>query len=139
MSVEVNIAELQEAISAAIPEREAVVFRDRRFTYGQWNDRTRRLGNYLRSLGLGCHAEREQLRGWESGQDQVALYLYNGNEYLEGMLGSYKARVAPFNVNYRYVNDELIYLLKNAGARAIIFHAEFAERVQAIRCRRQPG
>ena len=28
----------------------------------------------------------------------MALALYNGNEYLEGMLGSYRARVAPFNV-----------------------------------------
>jgi 3-oxocholest-4-en-26-oate---CoA ligase len=45
----------------------------------------------------------ERLEGWQSGQDQLALYLYNGNEYLEGMLGAYKARVAPFNVNYRYV------------------------------------
>ena len=36
---------------------------------------------------------------------------HNGNEYLEGMLGAYKARVAPFNVNYRYVEEELRYLL----------------------------
>ena len=41
------------------------------------------------------HRERAELAGWESGQDHVALALYNGNEYLEGMLGSYRARVAP--------------------------------------------
>lgn len=133
MPAEVNIAEAQEAIGAAIPDREALVFRDRRFTYAQWNERTRRLGNHFVEQGLGCHRERSELSGWESGQDHVALYLYNGNEYLEGMLGAYKARVAPFNVNYRYVDDELIYLLNNARARAIIFHAEFAPRVQAIR------
>jgi 3-oxocholest-4-en-26-oate---CoA ligase len=55
---EVNIAEAQEAVGAAIPEREAIVFRDRRFTYAQWNERTRRLGNYLNALGLGCHTPR---------------------------------------------------------------------------------
>lgn len=135
MRTEVSIASLQEAIAAAIPEREALVFRDRRFTYGEWNERTRRLGNYLHSLGLGSHVPRSELPGWKSGQDHLALYLYNGNEYLEGMLGAYKARVAPFNVNYRYVDEELIYLLNNAGARAMVFHAEFADRVAAIRDR----
>jgi acyl-CoA synthetase (AMP-forming)/AMP-acid ligase II len=130
---EVNMAEAQEAIAAAIPDREALVFRDRRFTYGQWNERTRRFANYLIELGLGCKTPRANLAGWESGQDHLALYLHNGNEYLEGMLGAYKARVAPFNVNYRYVDAELVYLLNNARARAIVFHDEFAPRVAAIR------
>ncbi|MEZ5557514.1 MAG: acyl-CoA synthetase [Pseudomonadales bacterium] len=133
MAAEINIAAAQEAIAAAIPDREALVFRDRRFTYAQWHERTRRLGNYLSSLGLGCRTPRSQLDGWQSGQDQLALYLYNGNEYLEGMLGGYKARLAPFNVNYRYVDEELVYLLNNARARAIIFHAEFAGRVESVR------
>jgi 3-oxocholest-4-en-26-oate---CoA ligase len=132
---ELSMAEVHEAIADAIGDREAVVFRDRRFTYRQWNERTRRLGNYLRGLGLGCHTERSALSGWESGQDHLALYLYNGNEYLEGMLGGYKARVAPFNVNYRYVDDELIYLLNNARARAVLYHAEFAPRLASIRDR----
>jgi 3-oxocholest-4-en-26-oate---CoA ligase len=132
---ELSIADVHEALATAIPEREAVVFRDRRLTFAQWNARTRRLGHYLRGLGLGCHTERNALAGWASGQDHLALYLYNGNEYLEGMLGAYKARVAPFNVNYRYVDDELIYLLNNARARAVLFHAEFAPRLAAIRDR----
>jgi 3-oxocholest-4-en-26-oate---CoA ligase len=135
MRPELNIAEVQEALGAALGDREAMVFRDRRFSYAQWNERTRRLGNYLRSLGLGCHRPRDGLDGWQSGQDHLALYLYNGNEYLEGMLGGYKARIAPFNVNYRYVDDELIYLLNNARARAIVYHGEFAPRVQAVRDR----
>ncbi len=130
---EFSIAQAQEAIAAALPDREAIVFRDRRFTYGQWNDRTRRLANYLISLNLGCHRSRDALPGWESGQDHLALYLLNGNEYLEGMLGGYKARVAPFNVNYRYVDEELVYLLNNARTRVIIYHAEFAPRLAAIR------
>ncbi|MAT83073.1 MAG: acyl-CoA synthetase [Gammaproteobacteria bacterium] len=135
MPFELNIATLQEAIAETIGDREALVFRDRRFSYAQWNERTRRLGNYLHGLGLGCHTPRADLDGWASGQDHLALYLYNGNEYLEGMLGAYKARVAPFNVNYRYVDDELVYLLNDAGARAIVYHAEFAPRVAAVRDR----
>ena len=130
-----NIGTVNESIALAFPDREAIVFRDRRITYGALNDRTRRLANYLVSCGLGVHRPRSALKAWESGQGHLALYLFNGNEYLEGMLGGYKARVAPFNVNYRYVEEELEYLLNNAKARAIIYHASFAPRVAAVRAK----
>ncbi|HVN85991.1 MAG TPA: acyl-CoA synthetase [Candidatus Binatia bacterium] len=128
-----NLAEINEAIAAAIPDRECIVFRDRRFTWRDFCTRTRRLGNFLRSRGLGCRQERAGLQNFESGQDHLGLYLYNGNEYLEGMVGAYKARVAAFNVNYRYVENELIYLLNDADCRALIYHARFAPTLQKIR------
>jgi acyl-CoA synthetase (AMP-forming)/AMP-acid ligase II len=99
--MEFNLADIHEAVSETCPDRECIVWRDRRLTYGQVTDRTRRLANYLASKGLGARTERDRLSGWESGQSHLALYLYNCNEYLEGMLGAFKARVAPFNVNYR--------------------------------------
>jgi fatty-acyl-CoA synthase len=133
MHTNFNLAEINEAIAAAIPERECLVFRDRRFTWGQFAERTRRLGNYLRGRGLGCHRERPVLQNFESGQDHLGIYLYNCPEYLEAMVGSFKGRVAPFNVNYRYVDDELIYLLNDADARALIYDARFAANVQRIR------
>lgn len=133
MNTNFNLAEISEAIAAAIPERECLVFRDRRYSWAQFNERTRRLGNYLAGRGLGCREERSGLRNFESGQDHVGLYLHNCNEYLEGMVGAYKARVAPFNVNYRYVDDELIYLLNDADARALVYHARFAPNVARIR------
>src|SRR4029450_1048882 len=55
-----------------------------------------------------------------------AIYLHNGNEYLECMLGALKARVAPFNVNYRYVAGELLYLLQDSCATAVVVHSRFA-------------
>jgi fatty-acyl-CoA synthase len=128
-----NLAVIHEAIAAAIPERECVVFRDRRFTWAQLTDRSRRLACVLRRHGLGCRRERGDLAGWESGQDHVALYLYNGNEYLEAMLGAFKARTAPFNVNYRYVDEELEYLFGNAEARAVVYHACFAPTLARVR------
>ena len=128
-----NLAFLHEAIAAAIPERECLVFRDRRLSWSQVSDRTRRLAAVLRAHGLGCRHEREGLANWESGQDHVGLYLHNGNEYLEGMVGAMKARCAPFNVNYRYVDEELIYLLDNADARAVVFHARFAPTLARVR------
>ena len=122
-----NLAELHEAVEARVPDRPCVIFHDRQLTYRDIGDRTRQLANALRARGLGVRTERgDGLANSESGQDHLALYLYNGNEYLEGMLGAYKARVAPFNVNYRYVAEELVYLLKDSGARAIMYHSAFA-------------
>jgi len=130
-----NLAQVHEAIAAAIPERECLVFRDRRYSWAEVSLRTRRLADVLRAHGLGCRRERAGLRGFESGQDHVALYLYNGNEYLEGMLGAMKARAASFNVNYRYVEEELLYLFDNADARAVIYHASFAPTLAKVRDR----
>jgi fatty-acyl-CoA synthase len=130
-----NLATIHEAIAAAVPDRECIVFRDRRLSWAQVTDRTRRLASVLRAHGLGCHRERDGLEGWTSGQDHVALYLYNGNEYLEGMLGAFKARCAPFNVNYRYVDEELLYLFDNADAKAVIYHASFAPTLARLRDR----
>jgi 3-oxocholest-4-en-26-oate---CoA ligase len=130
--MEFNLADLNDAISAAVPDRECIVWRDRRLTYGEVAERTNRLANHLVAAGLGSHTDRSALGGHESGQDHLACYLYNGNEYLEAMLGAYKARVAPFNVNYRYVAEELRYLLNDAGATAIVFHSAFADRLAEV-------
>ena len=128
-----NLGTISEIVADAVPDREALVWRDRRFTYAELKARTRRLANHLVAAGLGCHTERDAIAGHESGQDHLALYLHNGNEYLEGMLGAFKARVAPFNVNYRYVEEELVYLLNDSRATGIVYHDCFADRVAAIR------
>jgi fatty-acyl-CoA synthase len=128
-----NLAQLHEAISEAIPDRECLVWRDRRLSYADVTERTRRLAHYLVSRGLGVRRRRAELAGWESGQDHVALYMHNCNEYIEGMLGAFKARVVPVNVNYRYVEEELVYLLQNSRARALIYHGAFAAMVAKLR------
>jgi fatty-acyl-CoA synthase len=48
------------------------------------------------------------------------------------MLGAYKARVAPVNVNYRYVAEELRHVLADSGARAIVFHSAFAPTLAEV-------
>jgi acyl-CoA synthetase (AMP-forming)/AMP-acid ligase II len=128
-----NLALTQEAVSAAVPERECLVWRDRRFTYRQLTERSRRLASYLHQRGLGVHVERDQLAGHESGQDHLALYMRNCNEFIEAMLGAFKSRTVPVNVNYRYVSDELRYLFRDARARAVIYHADFAPMLGHVR------
>ena len=132
MLAQYPVAEIHEAIAATRPDAECLVFRDQRFTWAQVTERTRRLANHLIGAGLGCHTERSQLLGHESGQDHLAVYLHNGNEYLEAMLGSFKARVAPFNVNYRYVAEELHYLLTDSNAAAVVVHSQFAPTLAQV-------
>jgi acyl-CoA synthetase (AMP-forming)/AMP-acid ligase II len=130
--MEFSLADIHEAVAASRPDHECIVWRDRRFRYADVTDRTRRLANALAARGLGVRKERSALEPWESGQSHVGLYLYNCNEYLEGMLGAFKARVAPFNVNYRYVEEELVYLFRDAKAEAVIYHAAFAPTLAKV-------
>ena len=128
-----NLSDVFGTVAATVPDSTFLVWRDRRLTYAEVNRRVQGFANYLASVGLGWHTERAALAGHESGQDHLGIYLRNGNEYLEAMIGSYRARVAPFNTSYRYVEDELIYLLTDSGAAALVYPAEFAPRVAAIR------
>ncbi|MFY1621169.1 AMP-binding protein, partial [Micromonospora sp. WMMD736] len=130
-----NLSTVFKAVATAIGDHRFLIWRDRRFSYAQTDARVDGFAHYLTSVGLGCHTERDALAGHESGQDHLGIYLRNGNEYLEAMIGSYRARVAPFNVSYRYVEEELYYLLSDSNARALVFNAEFAPRVAAIRDR----
>jgi len=130
-----NVAALHEAIAAVVPERECIVAGGVRRTWGEVTDRTRRLAAVLAEAGIGLRsdvADPPALAPWESPHDHVALYLHNGHEYLEGMLGAWKARAAGVNVNYRYVAAELRYVLADSTARAVIFHGAFAATLAEV-------
>ena len=62
----------------------------------------------------------------------MAVYLVNSIEYVETMLAAYKLRAVPINVNYRYVEDELRYILDDSDAKAIVFDREFGSRLAAV-------
>jgi 3-oxocholest-4-en-26-oate---CoA ligase len=128
-----NLSTVFSTVAAAVPEQVVLVWRDRRLTYAEMDARASGLAHLLVEHGLGAHADRGSLAGHESGQDHLGIYLHNGNEYLEAMIGAFRARVAPFNVNYRYVEEELVYLLTDARTKALVYHAEFAPTLAAIR------
>jgi acyl-CoA synthetase (AMP-forming)/AMP-acid ligase II len=131
------------AVAGTIPDRELIIQGERRYSYADIVERSNRLASYLHSRGLGCHTERSALAGHEVGQDLMGLYAYNGNEFVEALLGAFAARVAPFNVNFRYVKSELQYLLADSGATVLIYHAAFGQRVarrrRGLRDRHQLG
>jgi fatty-acyl-CoA synthase len=134
-AVSFDLSTVFRTVAEAIPDQTVLIWRDLRLTYAQMDARIDGVAHYLVSRGLGCHIERDRLAGHQSGQDHVGLYMRNGNEYLEAMVAGYRARVAPFNVNFRYVEEELLYLLTDSGARALFYSSEFAPAVQAIRDR----
>jgi len=115
-----NLADLWERVVDTVPDREALACGDRHLTYAEVDERATRLAHVLAEGGTGVG-------------DHVALYLYNGTEYLEAMLAAYKLRAVPINVNYRYVEDELRYLLDNSDSVAAIFDREFSPKLIAIR------
>ena len=129
-----NAAALHGAIAAVVPERECVVAGDRRLTWHDMTERTRRLAGILAGAGLGLRGEPGPAAGdpWASPHDHVALYLHNGPEYLEGMFGAWKARCAAINVNYRYVASELAYVLRDSAAAAVVYHASFAPTLAEV-------
>ena len=118
--MEWNLADLFEAVADAVPEREALVCGDVRLSYAELDERATRLANALADRGVGA-------------EDHVGLWLYNGNEYLEGMLAAFKLRAVPINVNYRYVADELRYLFVDADLKAVIYEPDFAPLLDEIR------
>ncbi|MCP3983551.1 MAG: acyl-CoA synthetase [bacterium] len=115
-----NIADLFELVADAMPEREALVCGEARSTFGELEERANRLAHFLKDHGV------------EAG-DHVGLYMYNCNEYLEGMLACFKVRAVPINVNYRYVDAELLYIFDDADLVACIHGREFIPAIEAVR------
>ena len=130
--MEHNLWTIFEAVAKAVPERECIVWRESRRTYAEVADHASRIASVLTSQGLGRWAERSRLEPWQAGQDTVGLYLLNGPEYLETMLGACAARTAPFNVNYHYTVDELSYIVKDSNLKALVFHARFAPTIARL-------
>ncbi|MFJ6513562.1 acyl-CoA synthetase [Streptomyces sp. NPDC091406] len=123
--MEYNLADLFESVVDAVPDREALLYVDhpgtgaeRRLTYAELDAAANRIAHHLVDAGIrpGEH---------------LGLHLYNGVEYLQTVLGALKARIVPVNVNYRYVEEELVYLYRDADLAALVFDGEFDERVAA--------
>ncbi|WP_063733109.1 acyl-CoA synthetase [Streptomyces sp. RTd22] len=123
--MEYNLADLFESIVDTVPDREALVYADhpgtgaeRRLSYAQLDAAANRLAHHLGDSGVAPG-------------EHVGLHLFNGVEYLQTVLACLKIRAVPVNVNYRYVEDELVYLYRDADLTALVYDAEFGDRVAA--------
>ncbi len=117
--MEFQVADLFEAVSDQIPEREALVLGKKRLTYAQLDKRSNKAAHMLKKIGIG--------KG-----DHIGIYAYNCIEWIEVMIGAYKIGAVPININYRYVEEELAYLIGNSDMVAIVYQYQFAPLLKAI-------
>ncbi|MGI9590700.1 MAG: AMP-binding protein [Myxococcota bacterium] len=120
-----HFATILEGISDRLGERDALVHGSLRRSWREYEQRAARLAGAFTEAGLAPGAK-------------VGQYLYNGPEYLETGLAALKQRMTPVNVNYRYVDAELEYLLENSDCEALVFDAALAETVARV-APRLPG
>ena len=118
--MEFHFAAVWETLADTIGDNTAVIHGDKRFTWAQYDERAARMAATFDAAGLGPNSK-------------IGLFLYNGNEYLEAHYGAFKMRGVPININYRYMDEELWYLLDKADAEAIVFHSSLGDRVERVR------
>lgn len=118
--MEFNAADIFEGVVDRVPDREAIVHGSTRLTYKELDARSNKAANALKKLGIkkGSH---------------VGIYAFNCVEWLEIMLGAYKLCAIPININYRYVEEELKYLIENADMEAIFYHKQFSRKLENIK------
>jgi 3-oxocholest-4-en-26-oate---CoA ligase len=117
-----NIADVWELAADVLRDRPAVVHGEQRLDWATFDRRANSVARHLLARDCGPQAK-------------VAQYLYNGTEYLESVCAALKAGLVPVNTNYRYVEDELLYLWDNADVVAVVFHGTFADRIARLRGR----
>ena len=117
--MEMHFASIWEEISDLIPNEPVLICENDVKTWKEFEERSARLANFLTSKSLKADSK-------------IGLYLHNSNEYLEAQFSAFKIEGVPINVNYRYVEEELIYLLDNSDAEAVFFQSCYAERISKI-------
>ncbi len=115
----VNLADICAAISAALPERCALVCDGERLSYPELMSRSNQVAQHL--IGAGLRPD-----------ETVGLYMLNSVAYIESLLGCMVARTIPVNINYRYTGNELSHLLGSAKLAALVVDAEHAPLAAAV-------
>ena len=110
-----NIADIWETNASRAGSEPALLHGDRVVSWAEFDREANALARFL----VG--------RGAQPGE-KLAIYSYSRPEWMIAVYAAFKARLVPVNVNYRYRHDELLYLLDNSDAVAIVFEGTFAEK-----------
>ncbi len=114
-----NLADCFDLIASTCADREALIQGTERLTWQALERRARNLGAWMMARGA-------------TRQGKVAIYTYNHPAYMEGVYAAMKAALVPVNVNYRYREEEVRYLLDNSDAEIVIAHEEFVPIMAAV-------
>ncbi|RLA52417.1 MAG: acyl-CoA synthetase [Gammaproteobacteria bacterium] len=91
-------------------------------SWPEFDRRTNRLARFLQEAGL-------------QPDSKVAHYMRNCPAYVESLVASFKGRFVHVNINYRYLDDELHYIMENSDSEAVVFASEFRPQVEALKDR----
>jgi fatty-acyl-CoA synthase len=116
----INIGDWTKKWSHLQPQKRALIFEDRPFTYQEVNQRTNQLSHLLLELGAR--------KG-----DRIAVLLRNGHPYIEILFALSKIGAILVPLNWRLAGPELKFLIKDSGSRMLVFEREFEEIVDSIR------
>ncbi len=120
MRVPLSVLEFRDRAAAYFGDVEAVVDGEKRFTYAQYAERTHRLANALRGMGVRPG-------------DRVSFMTYNTHQLLEAYYGVLEAGAVLNPLNVRLAPGEIGYILGHAGSTVVFYHADFEPMVTALR------
>ncbi len=115
-----NTTEFLMITSAIVPDRTAIVFEGKRFTFGQLNERSSRLANAMIDMGV------------QKG-DRVAMLQVNCNQYPEVYYAAAKMGAIFVPLNFRAKQDELTHMLNHSEASTIFFGDRYVDLVNEMR------
>jgi 3-oxocholest-4-en-26-oate---CoA ligase len=114
-----NIADLFEHGTDAFGDRLAIACGDAEVSYAELERRSNRLAHHFAAIGVGP-------------ADHVGVYARNSIEAVTAFLAAYKLRAIPVNINYRYVEAELRYVLDEAELAALVHDQRYGDKVAAV-------
>jgi 3-oxocholest-4-en-26-oate---CoA ligase len=116
-----NYGDILDAVAEIVPaDRRALIWRDTQVTWPEFTVRTNNLARCFRALGM-------------TADDRAAILCHNHPAYMEAMAACVKARVLQVNINYRYVADEIAFVVNNCSASMFLYQDRFEEIVTELR------
>ena len=128
MNTQTNIGLLISKRAYLHPDRLALndALAGRKFSYAELNNRVNRVCSVLNSVGL--------TRG-----DRVAILAFNGHEFLESFFACARIGLVAVPINCRLTTTEITYILKDCGAKAMVFDSEFASAIEEVQAMGEQG
>ena len=114
-----NTAEFLMITNAIVPDRTAIVFEGKRFSFSDLNERSNRLANALAGLGIG--------KG-----DRIAILQVNCNEYVEAYYATAKLGAIFVPLNFRAKQNELTHMLKHSEAQVLLLGKRYADMAKEM-------
>jgi len=109
-----------DLVKKTIPDKPAILYGDKEFTYKEFDERSNALANALLDLGV----KRE---------NRIIVGSYNCNQVIETQYAAMKIAAVATNLSHRYVEKECQYVINNSDAVIVIIHEDMVERIEAIR------